>query len=369
MSGSVESAGKISCWYSPRILATLETLCDCVSVCFMYQVSSKLQTPQEIIVFLLTPKLSMMSLASAIEPLRALNRLAGFEAYRWRLASPDGRRIECSNGILLETEPLDAALTGSVRLFICASFHTSDVNAKPYLSALRKAARTGIHIGSISTGTYFLARTGLLNGRRCTVHWEARPALLEEFPEINCSNRLYEIDGECMTCSGGTAAMDMMLHMIGATHGFELMNAVANQFHHERVRSVAEDQRGGALGFIAQLPAQLQNAVALMQKHIEHPLPLTELSALAEISPRQLERLMHKHLKAKPHRLYLLFRLERARELLMYSNVSITDISMQAGFSSTSHFASCYRRIFGTRPSDARNSVLANPSHEIRLSS
>lgn len=351
------------------VFPTLETQSDSASVGSMLQDSTKIPGPQEKLVFLLTPNLSMMSLASAIEPLRALNRLAGIDAYQWRLASPDGRRIECSNGILLDTEPLDAALAGSNRLFICAGFRTSDVNAKPYLSALRKAARTGIHIGSISTGTHFLARAGLLNGRRCTVHWEARPALLEEFPEINCSNRLYEIDGECMTCSGGTAAMDMMLHMIGATHGFELMNAVANQFHHERVRTVAEDQRGGALGFIAQLPAQLQNAVALMRKHIEHPLPLTELSALAEISPRQLERLMQKHLKAKPHRLYLLFRLERARELLMYSNASITDISVQVGFSSTSHFASCYRRMFGTRPSVVRNGVLANLGHELRPSS
>jgi transcriptional regulator GlxA family with amidase domain len=353
----------------PPAFPKLETPGNSASVFAMLQDSSKVPRPPETLVFLLAPDLSMMSLASAIEPLRALNRLAGFDAYQWRLASPDGRRISCSNGILLDTEPLDVALTNASRLFICAGLRTSDAIAKPYLSALRKAARIGVPIGSISIGTYFLARSGLLKGRRCTVHWEVRPAFLEEFPEIDCTNRLYEIDGTCMTCSGGTAAMDMMLHMIGATHGFELMNAVANQFHHERIRTIAEDQRGGAIGFMAQLPSQVQQAVALMKQNIEHPLPLAELSALAGVTPRQLERLMLKHLKAKPHRLYLLFRLERARELLIYSNASITDVSMQAGFSSTSHFAATYRRFFSVRPSDVRNGAPVNPGQAFPSSS
>ena len=221
---------------------------------------------QETIVFLLTPKLSMMSLTSAIEPLRSLNRLAGFEAYRWRLASLDGRRIEPSNGILLDTLPLDAAMVEANRMFICAGIGVSDIDAKSYLAALRKIARSGIPVGAISTGTYFLAKAGLLTERRCTVHWEIRSAFTEEFPEINCTNRLYEIDGTCMTCSAGTAAIDMMLHMIGATHGLELMEGVANQFHHERVRSVVEDQRSRTLRYIAQLTAPSQNAVALMKK-------------------------------------------------------------------------------------------------------
>lgn len=313
---------------------------------------------RETIVFLLTPGLSMMSLASAIEPLRSLNRLAGREAYRWQLASLDGKRIEPSNGILLDTVALDTTLAEADRIFICAGIGVGEINAKPYVAALRRAARAGIFVGSVSTGTYLLARAGLLTGRRCTVHWESRPAFVEEFPDLDCTARLCEIDGAVMTCSGGTAAMDMMLHLIAATHGPELADGVANQFHHERIRSTGEEQRGGTLGYINPVPAPVQVAVALMRKHIENPLPLPEIAEAAGLGPRQLERLMLKHLGASPLKLYMRFRIERARELLMYSNTSITDISVQAGFSSISHFATWYRRIFGTRPSDVRAGVL-----------
>ena len=315
----------------------------------------------EIYVFLLMPGLSMMSLASAIEPLRSLNRLVGREAYRWRLASLDGRRIAPSNGILLDTEKLEAALEGAHRLFVCAGKSVGDINTKPYLAALRKAVRLGIPVGALSTGAYLLALAGLLNGRRCTVHWESRPAFIEEFPQIHCTNRIYEIDGECMTCSGGTAAMDMMLHIIGETHGPEYARGVANQFHHERIRSMAEDQRSGTLGITASLSKPMQKAVALMKRNIEHPISLPELALAAGLSPRQLERLSLKHFGVTPIALYMRFRVERAREFLLYSNASIMDISVRAGFSSASHLATWYRRIFGTRPSEARANSAARP--------
>lgn len=313
---------------------------------------------QETIVFLLTPGFSMMSLASAVEPLRSLNRLAGQDAYRWKLASLEGGQVEPSNGIGLVTERLDKAITTADRFFVCAGIGVGDLKLKPYLVALRKVARNGIPVGSVSTGSFLLARAGLLDGKRCTVHWESRPAFIEQFPNVNCTNRLYEIDGQVMTCSGGTAAMDMMLHLIANTHGHALADGVANQFHHERIRSVGESQRGGSLGFTNPLPEPVQKAVSLMQKHIEAPLSLPAIAEKAGVGTRQLERLMSKHLGSAPARLYMQFRIERARELLMYSNVPITDIAVQVGFSSASHFTTWFKRIFGTRPSDVRNGIL-----------
>ncbi|MDE3175847.1 MAG: AraC family transcriptional regulator [Pseudomonadota bacterium] len=230
--------------------------------------------------------MSMMRLASDIEPLRSLNRLVGREAYRWRLASLDRRRIEPPNGILLATERLEVALEGAQRLFVCAGKRVGDINAKPYLAALRKTVRLGSPVGSASTGAYLLALPRLLNGRRCTVHWESRPAFVDEVPEIHCTNRLYEIDGECMTCTGLTAAMDMMLNVIVEAHGPEHAKGVANQFHHERICSMAEDQCNGTLGFIASLSMPMQKALALMRRNIEHPLSLPEVAKQWELSPR-----------------------------------------------------------------------------------
>lgn len=307
----------------------------------------------ETFVFLLVPGLSMMSLASAVEPLRSLNRLAGREAYRWRLAGLD-TPVQASNGITLPVQPHAEALDGADYLFVCSGLPIRHADEKRYLAVLRRAARRGLRVGSLSTGTYLLARAGLLAGYRCTIHWENRSAFQEEFPDLDCSNKIYEIDRERLTCSGGTAAMDLMLHLIADRHGAELARGVANQFHHQRIRDERDDQQGGRLELIGRMPHKVRQAIGIMQRHIENPLTLPDIARRAGMSPRQLERLTLRHAGQSPLRLYMQLRVERARELLIYSDRSVIDVAVQAGFSSTSHFAAWYKRIFGARPSDTR---------------
>jgi transcriptional regulator GlxA family with amidase domain len=185
----------------------------------------------QIFVFLLVPGLSMMSLASALEPLRSLNRLAGRDAYAWRLASLDGAPVAASNGIAIAAMRSDAAMVGADYLFVCGGLRIQSPDERRYLAVLRQAARSGIAVGSLSTGTYLLARAGLLLGYRCTIHWENRPAFREAFPDLRCTSKIYEIDRDRLTCSGGTASMDLMLHLIADRHGIDLARSVANQFH------------------------------------------------------------------------------------------------------------------------------------------
>ena len=296
----------------------------------------------------------MMSLASAIEPLRSLNRLAGRDAYRWTLASLDGEGVDASNGIVFDTVGHASSLDGARCLFVCGGLRIKESNEKRYLAVLRQAARRGLAVGAISTGTYLLAKAGLLDGYRCTIHWENRSAFQEDFPDLDCTNKIYEIDRKRMTCSGGTAAMDMMLHLIADSHGTDLARGVANQFHHERIRDEREDQRGGRLETLAHLPDKARQAIKIMQRQIENPIPLPEIAEQVAISTRQLERLFLRHAGMSPARYYLQLRIEQARELLLYSDRPIIEIAILCGFASTSHFATCYRRVYGTRPSDMR---------------
>jgi transcriptional regulator GlxA family with amidase domain len=312
-------------------------------------------TPEpQTFVFLLVRGLSMMSLSSAIEPLRSLNRLVRHEAYRWILASLDGVPVEASNGIAFPTMVADDALDIADFVFVCGGLRINDADEKRYLSVLRQAARRRIPVGSLSTGSYLLARAGLLTGYRCTIHWENRSAFQEDFPDLDCTNKIYEIDRDRLTCSGGTAAMDMMLHLIGDRHGADLARGVANQFHHERIRDEQEEQRGGRLEVLTHLPGKVRQAVGLMQRHIENPMPLSEIGRRISLSPRQLERLFLRHTGMSPLRFYMQLRVERARELLIYSDRPVIEIAVSAGFTSTSHFATWYKRIYGVRPSDMR---------------
>jgi transcriptional regulator GlxA family with amidase domain len=316
--------------------------------------SQRADCEPEIFVFLLVPGLSMMSLASAIEPLRSLNRLCDREAYQWRLASLDGSPVSASNGIAIPALRAEDALIGADRLFVCGGLHVQPADERRYLALLRRAARRGVTLGSLSTGSFLLARAGLLHGYRCTVHWESRPAFQEEFADLLCTGKIYEIDGDRLTCSGGTAAMDMMLHLIADRHGPDLARSVANQFHHERIRGEEDDQRGARLETLAHLPAKLRAAIEAMQRRIEDPMPLPEIARRIGLSSRQLERLFLRHVRTTPLRYYMQLRVERARELLLYSDKPIIEIAVSAGFASTSHFAGWYRRSFGIRPSEVR---------------
>ena len=314
------------------------------------------------IAFLLVENLSMMSLASAIEPLRSLNRLLDREAFRWRLASLDGAVVGASNGIPLPTTPIAEALSGAEYLFVCGGLRIQEAEERRILAALRRADRDGIAIGSLSTGTYLLARAGLLNGYRCTIHWENRPAFEEEFVDLDCTGKLYEIDRDRLTCSGGTAALDLMLHLIAERHSDELARRVANQFHHERIRDQREEQRGGRLEQIAAVPPSVRNAVSLMQRHVEEPLSIATLARRVGFSARQLERLFVRYLKVTPARYYLGIRIDRARELLLYSDRPIIEVAVASGFTSTSHFSHWFKALQGTRPSMLRAGRPARPA-------
>ncbi|MES0076703.1 GlxA family transcriptional regulator [Mesorhizobium sp. M0058] len=309
----------------------------------------------QVFVFLLVPGLSLMSMASAIEPLRGLNRLIQRPAFLWRLASPSGVDIETSSGIPLPTLEPEAALRDANYLFVCAGLHTDLNDEKSYLTIIREAVRRRLAVGSLSTGTRLLARAGVLSGYRCTIHWESRSAFQEEFPDLNCTKRVYEIDRDRLTCSGGTAAMDMMLHLISMRFGMDLARGVANQFHHEHIRNENEDQFGGRLEHLAYLPDKVRCAIDLMQRHVEEPIPVPHIAIRVGLSVRQLERRFKRHAGLTPQRYYMQLRVERGRELLIYSSLSVINVALSCGFDSASHFSTWYKRIFGKRPSESRD--------------
>ena len=316
--------------------------------------TSRLKT----IAFLLVQDFSSLSLISAIEPLRGANRLLGHDAYAWRLVSDDGRPVRASNGITMAADMSLAELGPAVdrlfAIFVCAGLDHDPPNRARINAALVRAARAGIVVGSLSAGTFVLARAGLLDGHRCTVHWEFQPAFEEEFPEIDCEPGLFVIDRNRWTGSGGITGMDMMLRMIEEDQGTGLARSVGNQFQVDRIRNSAIHQRPGALDRLETLPAPLQKAVDLMLANIELPMRMEEIAGLAGLNLRRMERMFQTHMEASPAQFYRALRLEKARELLLHTNLSTLEIGVLTGFSSSSHFAMAYQRHYGIRPSDER---------------
>jgi transcriptional regulator GlxA family with amidase domain len=215
-------------------------------------------------------------------------------------------------------------------------------------------------LGGICTGSYLLAKAGLLNGYQNTIHWELLASCLEEFPLVKSCNKLFTFDRNRMSCSGGTAPIDMMLQLISKEYGKKLTTAISDMFSHEHIRDENDQQRIPLQHIVGATQSKLQDVVTLMEANIEEILCLDELAIFVDLSRRQLERLFQKYLNCSPHRYYLQLRLGKARQLLKQTNMSIIEIAIACGFVSTPHFSKCYRNSFSIPPRDERNVLAIN---------
>ena len=218
------------------------------------------------------------------------------------------------------------------------------------LSWLRKTARRGAVIGAVCTGAHILAEAGLLDGYRCTIHWENLPGFSEAFPEINSTGGLFEIDGDRFTSAGGTTAIDMMLTMIAGQHGPDLAASVAEAILHSPIRHHSENQRMSLPARIGARHPKLVSIIEKMEENLEDPLSPSLLAKQAGLSTRQLERLFRRYLDRSPKRYYLELRLKKARSLLLQTDLSVINVALACGFSSPSHFSKCYRAFYGRTP-------------------
>jgi transcriptional regulator GlxA family with amidase domain len=315
--------------------------------------------------FLQMPNYSMIAFSSAIEPLRMANRSAGRDLYRWTIYTIDGLPEKASNG--LEITP-DASIENANDidiLFVCGGADIGEAWSRKLQTALQRIAkRKHVKLGALCTGSYLLARAGLLDGYKCTIHWENIASLREEFPAVRVSDDLFMIDRDRITSAGGQASMDMMLKLIQERHGNDMVTQISEQFMCERIRSSDDRQRIPLHLALGSNQPKLTEAVTLMEANIEEPISLDELSAYVGISRRQLERLFQKHLNCVPTRYYLNLRLNRARLLLLQTSKSIVDIALACGFISAPHFSKCYRDLFGIPPRDERRKLQQRSADE-----
>ncbi len=304
--------------------------------------------------FLLLHDFSLISLAAAIEPLRMANRILASDHFSWKLISERGEFVSASDGVALhvETDTHKSPILDNIDVIIVCSGTNVETNfAHSTLKWLKVQAQHGIALGSICTGAYVLAKAGLLEGYRCSIHWENLATLRESFPFTQISSRVFSIDNDRFTSSGGTAPLDMMIFFICQQHGNKIGAEIAEQFVHERIRSVEDNQRIPLQHSPGNLSQKLVAAVELMEANLEEPINQKELADYIGLSKRQLERLFNKYLECNPSRYYLQLRLQRAQQLLRQSSLSILEVSSVCGFVSTSHFSKSYKDLYGYSPS------------------
>lgn len=310
------------------------------------------------VAFLLLDNFSLMAFSSMIEPMRAVNQLLGETIYDWTLYSMDGNNVSASNGMTIEVESTADDFDYPDMIVVCSGTEVQNLDFKVIGKFLRPYAnKEKVTLVGICTAPYALAKIGLLDRYRCTVHWENLASFREEMPSLLVTNNLFEIDGNRITCSGGTAPIDMMLELIRRYFGQDIMMAVADLFIHERARPSDESQKMAEHVLTSRQSPKLAEAIQIMQNHIDDPLSTNEVAEIADVSLRQLERLFKKYKNTTPQRYYLFLRLQQARRLLLQTSLSVLQVTIATGFSSQSHFTKCYRDLFHNTPGSERKNM------------
>ena len=310
----------------------------------------------ETIGILLIEGYPIIPFSCVVDSMRSANRLSQKSLYRWEYFAPDAEPVSASCGIKVPTQALNTAkqLTALIIVAPNTAQHFDHAGTLKFLQSLD---RQNVTLGSASSGSFILAKAGLLDHCRCTIHWENIPVLKELYPQLEVAFTLYEIGERRLTCSGGTAALDMMLKLIENQHGRQLAQQISQQHQHDRIRTEIDSQQMADRIDLAMSAPRLIDVINLMENNIEVPLTLPSIAQKCKLSLRQIERLFHKYRGLTPSQYYLSLRLMHAKQLLLNTNRSVIDISIATGFETQSYFTACYRKHFGSSPRNHRTQV------------
>ncbi|MGI3211057.1 GlxA family transcriptional regulator [Roseovarius tibetensis] len=301
-------------------------------------------------VFVLLEDFTLLSFAAAVECLRVANRMAGRELYSWVLTGESETVVTSSAGVRFQLDFPLGELTRDDVVLVCGGMNVQATATKRMLNWLRREARRGLRMGGLCTASYVLAKAGLLDGKRATIHWENHDAFLEEFEEVRLTKSVFVVDGNRVSTAGGTSSIDLMLSLIADDYGETLANAVADQQIYSAIRTDQDTQRLSVPTRIGVRHPKLSQVIQMMEANIEDPISPSILARDVGMSTRQLERLFRRYLSRSPKRYYMELRLQKARNLLMQTDMTVINVALACGFASPSHFSKCYRAHYDTTP-------------------
>jgi len=322
------------------------------------KLTTEVKSPKRF-VFVLIENFTLLSFSSALDALRIANRMSGKNLYEWIFIGENEEVVSCSAGTQFKLDNSLIELHRDDTLLLCGGTQIQESTTKKLIGWLRREARRGLVIGGLCTAAYPMAKAGLLDGKKATIHWENQDSFAEEFLEVELTKTVFVCDGNRYTTAGGTSSIDLMLKIIADEHGEELANAVADQMIYSSIRTDQDTQRLSVPTRIGVRHPKLSKVIQMMEINIEEPISPSILARDVGMSTRQLERLFRRYLDRSPKRYYMELRLQKARNLLMQTDMSVINVALACGFASPSHFSKCYRAHYDTTPYRERGSHAA----------
>ncbi|NMZ08572.1 GlxA family transcriptional regulator [Pseudomonas proteolytica] len=297
--------------------------------------------------FVLLEHFSLPAFTQALDTLITANLLRP-GLFTSRTFGLDEQEVISDLGLVIRPDArLDhSALADLDLLVICGGYRTQLKASESFIDLLKAATQQGVILAGLWNGAWFLGKAGVLDGYRCAIHPEHRPALTEIAKATQVSSEPYVIDRDRLSASSPSGAFHMALDWIKSLHDKALVEGIEDilAFEESRYRRIKPAEN-------ICVSAPLREVVRLMDANLEEPLALEQLAVYAGRSRRQLERLFREQLGTTPQRYYMELRITEARRLLQHTELSQVDVLVACGFVSPSHFSKCYSAYFGYRPS------------------
>ena len=322
------------------------------------KLNTEVKSPRRF-VFVLIENFTLLSFSSALDALRIANRMSGKKLYDWIFIGEKEEFVSCSAGTQFKLDNSLIELHRDDTILLCGGTSIQKSTTRKLIGWLRREARRGLIVGGLCTAAYPMAKAGLLDEKKATIHWENQDSFAEEFLEVELTKTVFVCDGNRYTTAGGTSSIDLLLKIIADEHGEELANAVADQMIYSSIRTDQDTQRLSVPTRIGVRHPKLSKVIQMMEINIEEPISPSILAKDGGMSTRQLERLFRRYLDRSPKRYYMELRLQKARNLLMQTDMSVINVALACGFASPSHFSKCYRAHYDTTPYRERGSHAA----------
>lgn len=296
---------------------------------------------------LLFDRFSNHCLANTVEPMRAANSMLRHHGYTWQFLTVDGENVQSSSGMQVTPHGSLADSSGTF-LFIMPSYGFHDYTGRAISQQIKHAAKRYDCVGGLDTGSWLMAQAGLLDGRRATIHWDELTNFAESFPNVDVQRQRFIHDGDVITCSGAMAAFDLIMHLIGQTHGQLLAMEVAQLFMtQDSARAHASLQSGkGRL---------VNKAISYMSEHLENPTTIKSIARTLGVSQKTLDARMKAELNVTPQVVYKTLRLNLARKLVVGTDQPVSEIAGRCGYENASAMTRAFKAQFGQTPRELRN--------------
>jgi AraC family transcriptional activator FtrA len=278
----------------------------------------------------------------------------GFPAYDFVTCSVDGGPVKAGPGFTITpSHGLDALEDADL---IAVPAHSVGTPAPPQVAAaLRRAVDRGAYVLSLCTGAFLLGEAGLLDGRRCTTHWNRAAELARRFPLADVDpNVLYVVDGNVMTSAGTAAGIDLCLHLVRAEQGSAVATALAR-------RMVVPPHRAGGQAQYVEAPMPhtpvaptLEPLLAWLVTTLDQEHTVESLAAQAHMSARTFARRFRAETGATPHDWLTAQRLLLARRLLEDTDLGIEAVAARCGFGNAATLRHHFARRVGATPQSYR---------------